>query len=127
MRVCITARRVGLVGSWRSDLEDRLRLLLGSWTCRIRQARVYIEDINGPKGGLDVRCGIEAALIPSGSVVVQGLGTDTESAVRGAVRRLLRRVKGESYRRRVGPRMERRWTRSTGQVHLSATESLGTV
>ncbi len=103
MRLCITARRMGLDGSWRDDLEERLRLLLGSWTCRIRQARVYIEDVNGPRGGLDVRCAIEAALIPSGTITAQGLGTDVESAVRGAARRLVRRVKDEFYRRRADP------------------------
>lgn len=102
MRLCITARRIGLRGAPREDLEQRVRLLLGSWTCRIRQAKVYIEDLNGPKGGLDVRCAIEAALISSGTVTVRALGSDVETAVRGAARRLVRRVKREFYRGRAG-------------------------
>jgi putative sigma-54 modulation protein len=107
MRLCITARRVGLEDPRRSDLEERLRLLLGSWTCQIREAKVCLEDVNGSKGGLDVRCEIEAALIASGRITVQGLGTDTESAMRAAVRQLLRPVRREFYRKQVGMRIER--------------------
>lgn len=104
MRLRMTARRVGLRDSWRSDLEDRLRLLLGSWTSRIRQANVRIEGANGPERGLDVRCAIEAALIPSGTVLVQGWGADVDTAVRGAARRLVRGVRGDFYRKPVGER-----------------------
>jgi len=84
MRLCITARRVGPENP-RSDLEERLRLLLGSWTCQIREAKVCLEAVEGSKGGLDARCEIEAALIASGRITVQGLGTDTESAMRAAL------------------------------------------
>lgn len=102
MRLYITARSVGLEGL--GFLEDRLRLLLGSWTCRIREARVHLEDVNDRKNGLDTRCIIEAELIPSGKVAVQSLGTDIETALAGAARRLVRRVKGEFYRRRTSMR-----------------------
>ena len=99
MRLCITARGIGLERL--GGLEDRLRLLLGSWTCRIRQARVFLEDVNGRNNGLNMRCIIEAELIPSAEVTVQGMGTDIETALGGAAKRLVRRVKREFYRRRV--------------------------
>lgn len=102
MRLCITARGVGLQGPSRAALEQRLRLLLGGWACRIRQAKVFIEDVNGPKGGLDLRCTIEAMLAASGTVTVRAWGTDVEMVVRGAARRLVRRVKRELGRRRFG-------------------------
>lgn len=65
------------------------------------QAKVFIEDVNGPKGGPDVRCAIDASLIPAGAVKVSALGTDIESAVRSATRRLVRLIREELFRRRV--------------------------
>lgn len=121
MRLSITTRRVTIQGSERTDLEERLRLLMGSWTCRIRQARVYIEDVNGPKGGLDKRCVITALLIPSGKVVVQARGIDIENVVRGAARRLLRRVKREFGRKAINPSSAGRDIRSGTHVDLFDT------
>ncbi len=123
MRLCISARGVGLEGL--EHLEKWLRLLLGSWTCRIRQAKVFLEDLNGRRSGRDVRCTVEAALIPSGKVTVQGLGIDAETAVREASRRLLRRVKREFYGRRVGVGIEKRTVRSISHVDLSGTGEEG--
>jgi hypothetical protein len=104
MRLCISARGVVLEDPSRGALEQRLRLLLGGWACRIRQAKVFIEDVNGPKGGLDLRCTIEAVLTASGTVTVRARGTDAEMVLRSAARRLVRRVKREFCRRRFGVR-----------------------
>lgn len=126
MRLCITARRVGLEDPRRSHLEEQLRLLLGSWTCRIRQARVFLENVNGRKNGLDTRCIIEAELVPSGEVTVQSLGTDIETALAAAARRLVRRVKGDFYRRRIGVNSgDRRMVGSAGHVDLPGTDDEG--
>lgn len=99
MRLCITGRGVGLQNTWRSELEERLRLLLGSWSARIMQAKVFIEVVNGPPGGSDVRCAIDASLIPAGTVKVSALGTDIESAARSTTRRLVRLIREELLRR----------------------------
>ncbi len=123
MRLCIAARRVGLAGL--RGLEDRLRLLLGSWTCRIRQATVILEDMKGRRNGLDIRCDIEAELIPSGKVSVQGLGADVETALAGAARRLVRRVKGEFYRRRLDTRVGARMAGSADDAGPSGTDDEG--
>lgn len=123
MRLCITARGVGLEGL--GGLEDRLRLLLGSWTCRIRQARVFLDDVKGRKNGLDTRCIMEAELIPSGHTTVRSLGTDTETALAGAARRLVRRVKGELYHKRTIMRGDGQMVRSAGHVDLSGTDDEG--
>jgi len=119
MRLCITARGIGLEGL--GCLEDRLRLLLGSWTCRIRQARVFLEDVNGRKNGLNMRCIIEAEFIPSGQVTVQGLGIDIETALAGAARRLVRRVRGEFYRTGLDASVGTRMAGSAGDVDLPGT------
>lgn len=108
MHLRITARPVELQGSQRADLEDRIRLLLGSWTCRIRRAWVCVENGSGRPGGLDVHCSITASMIPSGKVAVHALGTDTETAMRGAARRLVRSLKGEFSRRRPDVREGKR-------------------
>lgn len=63
------------------------------------QAKVFIEVVNGPPGGSDVRCAIDASLIPAGTVKVSALGTDIESAARSTTRRLVRLIREELLRR----------------------------
>jgi putative sigma-54 modulation protein len=104
MRLSITGRGLELDPELRSDLERRFRLGLGSWSSRIRRASVYVEDVNGPKGGLDRRCTIDASLVPAGLATVAGLGTTCEAAVRSATRRLVRRMRDEMQRRRMSMR-----------------------
>ena len=99
MRLYITAPGAGLRGRGRQRLEQRLRLILGSWSSHIRRARVSLGDANGPGGGLDRECRIEA-LIPSGSVCVRALGLD-EHGVRAGGRRLVVLVKASSTATRM--------------------------
>ncbi|MEZ4409999.1 MAG: HPF/RaiA family ribosome-associated protein [Polyangiales bacterium] len=41
-------------------LEQRVRLSLGRFVGRVREVRVWISDENGPRGGVDKRCCVEA-------------------------------------------------------------------
>lgn len=40
-------------------LVRRLRFALGRFAPRVATARVWLEDVNGPRGGVDKRCAIE--------------------------------------------------------------------
>ena len=40
-------------------LERRLRFAIGRFEDRVTAVRVWLEDVNGPRGGIDKRCAIE--------------------------------------------------------------------
>jgi hypothetical protein len=67
--------------------------------------RVSLEDVNGPQGGVDIRCRIEAYFRPRGSITVSALAIDEYSATAEAATRARelvdRRVKRIRSRRRA--------------------------
>ena len=94
----IAARGYEMDAETRDHLEDRFRKAVGDWSKRIRRASVYLQDVNGPKGGRDRRCSIEARLLGRGVVVAIGTGTNFDTSLRLAARRLVRRLR-EIFRR----------------------------
>lgn len=83
----------------RDDLHQCVRRTFGRWLPRIRWARMSLLDVNGPKGGTDQRCTIEAYVRGLGRMVATAAAVDAAGATRAAVRRLVRRIR-EQYRRR---------------------------
>lgn len=67
---------------------------------RIGSLVVRLEDLNGPKGGLDKRCQIEAYPWRSGMLLAQATDTDFVPAVKRAAERLARQVLEQMRRRR---------------------------
>jgi len=80
--------------------ERRIRFGLARLTPRIHWVRVRLEDLNAMRGGIDKRCVAEALLRPNGTVVVEVLDAELESAVARAVDRLARRISDAVQRRR---------------------------
>ena len=70
----------------------------------MRTIRVWLEDVNGPRGGVDIRCRIEVHFRPRGSINVSALAIDEYAATAGAAARARelvdRRVKRVRSRRR---------------------------
>ncbi len=77
---------------------------LGRFARRVRTVRVWLEDVNGPRGGVDTRCRIEVHFRPRGSITVSALATDEYAATAEAAARARelvdRRVKRDRSRRR---------------------------
>jgi hypothetical protein len=77
---------------------------LGRFTGRVRTIHVLLEDVNGPRGGVDTRCRIEVHLRPRGSITVSALAVDEYAATAAAAARARelvdRRVKRVRTRRR---------------------------
>lgn len=57
---------------------------------QLRRVEVYLQDTNSHKGGLDIRCAIEAHLAGYQPVAVTNQAAAVEDAVTGAVDKLLR-------------------------------------
>jgi hypothetical protein len=65
---------------------------------------VYLEDVNGPKGGLDQQCRIKAVVRGLGSVDATGRGRSTMIAARQAASTLVGRIRRLRSRKRSGGR-----------------------
>ena len=81
MRVEIRRRRLEVSERLREHVERRLRAALGRFAGRLGGVRVYLRDVNGPRGGPDKRCRIVVHLPPGGRAVVSGMAADPYTAV----------------------------------------------
>lgn len=91
-----TRSRVPLDETARRSIEQRLRRALAPFGPRIERATIRFEDLNGPRGGVDLHCAIKVVLSGSDSIIVEERGT----SVLEVVRRMLPRV-GRIVRRQV--------------------------
>jgi ribosome-associated translation inhibitor RaiA len=57
---------------------------------RLRRVEVYLEDTNADKGGVDTRCSVEVHLAGRPAVAAEDRAEDVETAVDGALERVLR-------------------------------------
>lgn len=108
MQIDIRSRGVRLNPTIKSAVGKRLSFALDRFQRLIAMARVRLEDVNGPKGGVDTVCRIAADGPLVGRVVVEERSIDAASAIDGAVERLaqvLARVRGRAvdFRRRPPP------------------------
>jgi hypothetical protein len=91
-----TRSRVPLQEAARRSIEQRLRRVLAPFGPRIERASIRFEDLNGPRGGEDLRCAIKVVFSGSDSVIVEERG----AGVLEVVRRVIPRV-GRIVRRHV--------------------------
>ena len=103
MRLEVRRRCVKVTEELRTYLKGRLRLALGRFARHIDLVRVYLRDVNGPRGGLGKKCRIVVELPPRGRVIVAGADT----AISGAIARTARRA-GFAVKRHVKRRRSRR-------------------
>jgi hypothetical protein len=106
LHVNVRARGVELKSSHYDAIQKTLTSALGRFAGRVRQVNLFLEDENGPRGGVDIRCRIEIHFRPRGSVTVSALTSDEYVAIaeaamraRGLVDRRLKKV--WSHRRKL--------------------------
>jgi ribosome-associated translation inhibitor RaiA len=81
-------------------VERRLCFALSRFGRRVRAVSVSLVDLNGPRGGIDKQCSMQARLAPRGSVRVEDTDSELAAAVDGAATRLARAVARALERRR---------------------------
>lgn len=116
MRLEIRHRGVKVTGDLRDHLKERCRLALGRFGRRIDRVRVYLRDVNGPRGGPDKKCRIVVDLPPRGRVVVTGTDTDMRAAITGTAERAAFAVRRHVKRRLARRRPPRRALRGVPVV-----------
>ena len=62
-------------------VNTKLQRIFSRYGDRIREAEVTLEDVNGPKGGEDMRCLVSIKLNRSKSIVVQEQAADLYDAI----------------------------------------------
>jgi ribosomal subunit interface protein len=110
MRLEIRRRRLGVSEALRAHVERRLRTALARFGGRVGLVRVYLRDVNGPRGGVDKRCRIAVHLPRFGRAVASGAGTDPYAVVARTAERLGRAVTRHLKRRAARRRPSRHGT-----------------
>jgi ribosome-associated translation inhibitor RaiA len=87
----------------RSYVRRKLGMKLGKFATSIERVSVRVEDVNGPRGGVDQACRIKVVLIGLPSVVFQARDASLEAAIDGAVAGTERTVRRSVQRRRMKP------------------------
>ena len=82
--------------SIRADVEADLVPRFGD---RLRRVEVYLEDMNADKGGVDTRCSVEVHLAGHPAVAAEGRAENVETAVEGAIEKVLRVLEKQLGRR----------------------------
>ena len=92
MKINIRGVNISVTEALRKAIEHRLSFALSRFANRISRVTIRLVDINGPKGGKDKKCLIDATLIPTTSVVVEDIDPDLDVAIDRAMDRLGRTV-----------------------------------
>lgn len=111
MRADIRGDQLTISDALRTHIERRLHFALSRFGARIPHVAVRLEEINGPRGGVDKRCRIVVALAGAGHVDVEVLDSECTSAVDRAADRIHRVVAREFDRQHGGSDSHARSTR----------------
>jgi putative sigma-54 modulation protein len=112
MKVRIQQGKAEMPPGMEEAILERVHFSLARLSHRIQTLQIRLDDLNGPKGGVDKQCVMEAVLVHRDRLVVEVSDEDVVAAVSRAARRLARRVADEFERTRD---LRRRGTEPTAK------------
>jgi putative sigma-54 modulation protein len=101
MKLELRVRNVNLVDALRAYVGRRLRFALDRFDHSITRVTVTVDDLNGPRAGVDKHCQMQVDVVPSGTVRAEEKDADLYAAIDRAVRRLRESVSRQIQRRRA--------------------------
>lgn len=87
----------------REYVRHKLRQKLDKFAPAVHRTSVRVEDVNGPRGGVDKRCRIKVVLVGLPTVVVEDHHPSLKGAMDKALARVERTVRRAIERRRSKP------------------------
>jgi hypothetical protein len=81
MKVRLRGQGTQVSSALRAHAERCLEFALRRFGNRIDRVSVWLEDVNGPRGGVDKRCRIAVRLRPTGSAFVAKAASDAYVAI----------------------------------------------
>ncbi|MFN8641091.1 MAG: HPF/RaiA family ribosome-associated protein [Candidatus Binatia bacterium] len=100
MRIDVRGRHLDDTIDLQQHVERRLRFALGRFTGAVGRVTVRVEDVNGPRGGVDKRCRLVVALAPRGELIIEDEDADVQTLVDRSADRAGRAVERHLGRRR---------------------------
>jgi ribosomal subunit interface protein len=101
MKLTLSSKNMKLSEALREHIEHRLYFALSRFSPKIARVSVRVEDINGPRGGVDKQCKIVVKLDRLGELSVEATDAEVYAAVDSAADRVGRTVRRELERRRT--------------------------
>lgn len=112
----IRAAGVGLTDESKAYVRQKLGRKLGKFARRVERASVRVDDVNGPRGGVDKRCRIKVVLSGLPSVVVEHCHESLRAVLDGALKRVERAVRHATVRSRAKARRPSKRAAARGRV-----------
>jgi ribosome-associated translation inhibitor RaiA len=101
--VYIRATKAELGSVERAYIRGKLGIKLGKYVSSVERVSVRIDDVNGPRGGVDQLCRIKVVLRGPPSVVLESRDASVNAAVDAALSGVKRAVRRTLERRRMKP------------------------
>ena len=102
MRILIRHPSIEMPRELRGAIHERIRLALERYSSHVTSASAYFTDVNGPKGGVDLRCRLVAKLGRMGNVIIEGHGDNLQRLIEETSERLESTVGRRIERYRYG-------------------------
>lgn len=90
MKLDIYTTGFSLTNSLKNYTAAHMRFALNRHDALILRARIWLANINGPRGGVDKRCQIELKLAGQNNIVIEDVETDLYVAIDRACERCMR-------------------------------------
>lgn len=106
MRLNVTVRGVTMDPSLESLMQHKLHYALDRFGTWVQKVEVALEDVNGPKGGVDKRCRMMVTVPRHPEVVIEGRGEEAMGVVTEVIDRAalaLDRLRGKKHAARHAP------------------------
>jgi ribosome-associated translation inhibitor RaiA len=103
MPIHIRATATGFGPVARDYVRRKLGSKLEKFSGAIERVSVRVEDVNGPRGGVDQACRVKVVLTGLPSVVFESRDASLNAAVDGALSGVQRAVRRATQRRRMKP------------------------
>ena len=118
MRIEVSGNGITVTQGLRAYAARRLRFALGRFSSQVIRVHVRVADVNGPRGGIDVRCRIQVWGAGINELVVTVLAVDYPTAINAAADRIggmvARQLARVSDRHRGRGRRPRRLSEESG-------------